>query len=182
MEQIPRRPCGILHSFSCPVVFTSMTTLRKHGNRNIGLWYITCLSWHGIFFALLTTAVSRNSDTKWPHMSRFGLCWRCTQSGTSSDPDVVLLRWVFWVQGDLILIYYWGGLCSAAPMGGSPCSAVLWHLRAVNALVHMQLNDWAGRRLLTLMVELRHLCIWCRPQGRWPSLADKIKRLVIFFI
>ena len=26
---------------------------------------------------------------------------------------------------DLILIYYWGRLCSAAPMGGGPCSAVL---------------------------------------------------------
>ena len=26
---------------------------------------------------------------------------------------------------DLILIYYWGGLCSAVPMGGGPCSAVL---------------------------------------------------------
>ena len=23
---------------------------------------------------------------------------------------------------DLILIYYWGGLCSAAPMDGGPCS------------------------------------------------------------
>ena len=36
---------------------------------------------------------------------------------------------------DLILIYYWGGLRSAAPMGGSPWSAVLRHLRAANALV-----------------------------------------------
>ena len=35
---------------------------------------------------------------------------------------------------DLILIYYWGGLCSAAPMGGGPCSAVLRHLRVANAL------------------------------------------------
>ena len=86
------------------------------------------------------------------HMSRFCLCWRCTQSGTSSDPDVVLLCWAFWVQGDLILIYYWGGLCSAAPMGGGPCSAVLRHLRVVNALVRMQLNDWAGKWLLTLTV------------------------------
>ena len=58
-------------------------------------------------------------------VSRFGLCWRCTQLGTSSNPDVVLLRWAFWVQGDLILIYYWGGLCSVAPMGDSPYSAVL---------------------------------------------------------
>ena len=38
---------------------------------------------------------------------------------------------------DLILIYYWGGLCSAAPTGGGPCSAVLRHLRAANALVCM---------------------------------------------
>ena len=45
---------------------------------------------------------------------------------------------------DLILIYYWGGLHSVAPMGGGPCSAVLWHLRAANALVRVQLNDWAG--------------------------------------
>ena len=59
------------------------------------------------------------------YMSRFSLCWRCTQSGTSSDPDVVLLRWAFWVQGDLILIYYWGGLRSTVPTGNSPCSAVL---------------------------------------------------------
>ena len=36
---------------------------------------------------------------------------------------------------DLILIYYWGGLCLAAPTGGGPCSAVLRHLRAANALV-----------------------------------------------
>ena len=55
----------------------------------------------------------------------------------SSDPDVALLRWAFWVQGDLILIYYWGGLCSVAPTGGGPCSTVLRHLRAVNALVHV---------------------------------------------
>ena len=83
-------------------------------------------------------------------MSRFSLCWRCTWSGTSSDPDVDLLRWAFWVQGDLILIYYVGGLRSAAPMGGGPCSTVLQHLRAVNAVVHMQLNDWAGKPLLTV--------------------------------
>ena len=38
---------------------------------------------------------------------------------------------------DLILIYYWGGLCSAAPTGGGPCSAVLQHLRVANALVRM---------------------------------------------
>ena len=56
-------------------------------------------------------------------------------AGTSGDPDVVLLRRAFRVQCDLILIYYWGGLRSAAPTGGSPCSAVLRHLRAVNALV-----------------------------------------------
>ena len=31
-----------------------------------------------------------------------------------------------------------------APTGGSPCSAVLRHLRAANALVCVQLNDWAG--------------------------------------
>ena len=45
---------------------------------------------------------------------------------------------------DLILIYYWGGLCSVVPMGSGPCSAVLQHLRAANALVHVQLNDWTG--------------------------------------
>ena len=45
---------------------------------------------------------------------------------------------------DLIVIYYWGGLCSAAPTGDSPCSAVLRHLRAANTLVCVQLNDWAG--------------------------------------
>ena len=38
---------------------------------------------------------------------------------------------------DLILIYYWGGLHSAAPTGGSPCSAVLRHLRVANALVRV---------------------------------------------
>ena len=53
------------------------------------------------------------------------LCWRCTQAGMTSDPDVVLLCWVFWVRGDLILIYYWGGIHLAAPMGGGPCSTVL---------------------------------------------------------
>ena len=63
----------------------------------------------------------------------------------SSNPDVVLLHWAFWVQGDLILIYYWGGLCWVVPTGGGPCSAVLRHLRAVNTLVHVQLNDWAGK-------------------------------------
>ena len=56
-------------------------------------------------------------------------------AGTSGDPDVVLLRWAFRVQCDLILIYYWGRLHSAGPTGGGPCSAVLQHLRAVNALV-----------------------------------------------
>ena len=45
---------------------------------------------------------------------------------------------------DLILIYYWGRLCSAAPMGSGPCSAVLQHLRAANALVRMYLNNWVG--------------------------------------
>ena len=63
--------------------------------------------------------------TRETYMSQFCLCWRCTRAGTSSDPDVVLLRWAFWVQGDLILIYYWGRLRLAAPMGGDPCSAVL---------------------------------------------------------
>ena len=38
---------------------------------------------------------------------------------------------------DLILLYYWGGLRSAAPTGGGPCSAVLRHLRAANALLHV---------------------------------------------
>ena len=38
---------------------------------------------------------------------------------------------------DLILIYYWGGLHSAAPTGGGPCSAVLQHLGAANALVRV---------------------------------------------
>ena len=38
---------------------------------------------------------------------------------------------------DLILIYYWGRLCLAVPMGGGPCSAVLRHLRAANALVRI---------------------------------------------
>ena len=33
-------------------------------------------------------------------------------AGMTNDPDVVLLRWAFWMPGDLILIYYWGGLCS----------------------------------------------------------------------
>ena len=55
-------------------------------------------------------------------------------AGTSGDPNVVLLRRVFRVQCDLILLYYWGRLRSAAPMGGGPCSAVLRHLRAANAL------------------------------------------------
>ena len=68
------------------------------------------------------------------YVSRVCLCWRCTRAGKSGNPDVVLLCWAFWVQGDLILIYYWGGLHSAAPTGGSPCSAVLRHLRVVNAL------------------------------------------------
>ena len=53
----------------------------------------------------------------------------------SGNPDVILLHWTFWVQGDLIFIYYWGRLCLAVPMGSGPCSAVLQHLRAVNALV-----------------------------------------------
>ena len=56
-------------------------------------------------------------------------------AGMSGNPNVILLRRVFRVQRDLILIYYWGGLCSAAPTGSSPCSVVLRHLRAVNALV-----------------------------------------------
>ena len=38
---------------------------------------------------------------------------------------------------DLILLYYWGGLRSAAPTGGGPCSAVLRHLRVANALVRV---------------------------------------------
>ena len=45
--------------------------------------------------------------------------------------------WAFWVQGDLILIYYWGGLHLAVPMGSGPCSVVLQQLRVVNALVHV---------------------------------------------
>ena len=115
-------------------------------------------------------------------MSRFSLCWGCTRSGTSSDPDVVLLCWAFWVQGDLILIYYSGRLRSVVPMGGGPCSAELRHLRAVNALVCMQLNDWAGKWLLALTVLLRRLHVWRQPRGWQPSSADKNKRLVIFFI
>ena len=38
---------------------------------------------------------------------------------------------------DLILLYYWGRLRSAAPLGSGPCSAVLRHLRAANALVRV---------------------------------------------
>ena len=38
---------------------------------------------------------------------------------------------------DLILLYYWGRLRSAAPTGGGPCSTVLRHLRAANALVRI---------------------------------------------
>ena len=53
-----------------------------------------------------------------PIMSWFCLCWRCTRVGMSSDPNVILLRWAFWVQGDLILIYYWGGLCSTPTLEG----------------------------------------------------------------
>ena len=53
----------------------------------------------------------------------------------TSDPNVVLLRWALWVHGDLILIYYWGGLRLAVPMGGSPCSAVLQPLWVANAMV-----------------------------------------------
>ena len=34
-----------------------------------------------------------------------------------------------------------------ASTGGDPCSAVLRHLRAVNALVRVYLNDWVGKRL-----------------------------------
>ena len=45
---------------------------------------------------------------------------------------------------NLILLYYWGGLRLVAPMGGSPCSAVLLHLRVANTLVHINLNEWAG--------------------------------------
>ena len=55
--------------------------------------------------------------------------------GTTSDPDVILLHWAFWVSGDLILIYYWGVFRSAMPTGGSPCSAVLRPLWAANAMV-----------------------------------------------
>ena len=55
----------------------------------------------------------------------------------SATPNVVLLRWAFWVHSDLILIYYWGGLRLAAPTGGGPCSTVLRHLRAANTLVHV---------------------------------------------
>ena len=105
----------------------------------------------------LSSKIGAHSGT--PIMSQFSLCWRCTQSGTSGDPDVVLLCWAFWMQGDLILIYYWGGLHSVVPMGGGACSAVLQHLTVVNALVHMQLNNWAGKWLLTLTVQLRHLHI-----------------------
>ena len=38
---------------------------------------------------------------------------------------------------DLILLYYWGRLCSVVPMGGGPCSTVLQHLKVANALVLM---------------------------------------------
>ena len=71
------------------------------------------------------------------YMSWFCLCWRCTQVGMFGDPDGVLPHWAFWVQSDLILIYYWGGLRSVVPTGGGSCSAVLRHLRLANALVHM---------------------------------------------
>ena len=71
------------------------------------------------------------------YMSRFCLCWRCTWAGMSGDPDVVLSRQAFGGASDLILIYYWGGLHSVVPMGGGPCSAVLRHLRAANALVRV---------------------------------------------
>ena len=53
----------------------------------------------------------------------------------TSDADVVLLHWAFWVHGDLILIYYWGRLHLVVPMGSGPCSTVLRPLWVANAMV-----------------------------------------------
>ena len=50
------------------------------------------------------------------------LCWRCTRAGTTSDPDVVLLRWAFWMQGDLILFITGVGSTQMAPMDSDICS------------------------------------------------------------
>ena len=56
--------------------------------------------------------------------------------GNDQRPQCRPTLLVFWVHGDLILIYYWCGLCSAVPTCGSPCSAVLQPLWVANAMVH----------------------------------------------
>ena len=43
--------------------------------------------------------------------------------GMSGDPNGCPYSPGVLGASDLILIYYWGGLRSAAPMGGGPCSA-----------------------------------------------------------
>ena len=83
------------------------------------------------------------------YMSWFSLCWRCTWSGMSGDRDVILLRWASWVQYLFIT-------------GAGSTRWRLWvavlapqysqYLRAVNALVYMQLSNWARKQLLALTV------------------------------
>ena len=63
------------------------------------------------------------------------LCWRCTRVGTTSDPDVVLLCWAFWVQGDLILFITGAGSARWCLWVAVLAPLVLWPLWVANALV-----------------------------------------------
>ena len=73
------------------------------------------------------------------------LCWRCTQAGSNWWTDVILPHWALLVQGWPNTTYYWGGLHSVAPTGGSPCSGGTPTLVSANPLVRKELNYWMGR-------------------------------------
>ena len=70
-------------------------------------------------------------------------------SVSDRQPDVVLSRQAPLVQVWPNTIYYWGGLCVVVPTGSGPCSAGTLTLSVPNALVHNELNYWAGRYICT---------------------------------
>ena len=63
------------------------------------------------------------------------LCWRCTRAGTTSDPDVLLRHWAFWMQGDLILFITGAGSAWQHLWAAVLAPLVLQPLWVANAMV-----------------------------------------------
>ena len=96
-----------------------ITSFWRHFTYIETLWKL----WNEAWNDPMEMVFSRHTFSLWPHMCHGCLCWRCTRAGSDQQPDVILFPWALLMQVWPNTIYYWGGLYSAVPMGGGPCSA-----------------------------------------------------------